>query len=84
MGHVTKFQEGQMDKKRLADAVRQINSDCKDVLYDADIDNQEVTDAMFLLKVLAHIIEGMPIEKAFGSPGDWGHSTPIGKALCCR
>lgn len=71
-----------MNSKQLASAVRQVNSDCKDILYDANIDNQEIIDAMFLLKVLAHIVDGMPIAKAFGSPGDWGgYNTPIGKAL---
>jgi hypothetical protein len=34
-----------------------------------------------LFNVLARILEGKPIHKAFGAPGDWGYSNPIGKAL---
>lgn len=34
-----------------------------------------------LLKVLANIVDGMPVQKAFGAPGDWGYDTPVGKAL---
>jgi hypothetical protein len=38
-------------------------------------------DTAELIVVLARIIEGKPIEKAFGAPGDWGYGTPIGDAL---
>ena len=41
----------------------------------------EVTDGYELLMVLARIVIGMPTEKAFGRPGDWGYSHPIGRAL---
>ena len=34
-----------------------------------------------LLNVLARIIEGKPIEKAFGAVGDWGYSSEVGKAM---
>lgn len=34
-----------------------------------------------LLTVLARIVEGMPMERAFGRPGDWGYEHPIGRAL---
>lgn len=34
-----------------------------------------------LISVLGSVIEGVPVEKALGSPGDWGYDTPIGKAL---
>jgi hypothetical protein len=61
-----------MDSKKLAAAVRNTS-----VLNDPD-------DVRYLLKTLAHIVEGMPIEKAFGSPGDWGYDTPIGDALTSR
>lgn len=33
------------------------------------------------LEVLAHIVSGKTIERAFGAPGDWGYGTPIGKGL---
>jgi hypothetical protein len=38
-------------------------------------------DTSELINVLARLIEGKPIAKAFGAPGDWGYSTAIGKAL---
>ena len=41
----------------------------------------QLADDGELLAVLARIIEGKPIEKAFGSPGDWGYGHPIGAAL---
>lgn len=44
----------------------------------------DLRDANDLLKVLANIVGGKPIDKAFGSPGDWGHDTEIGKALAGR
>lgn len=34
-----------------------------------------------LLLVLARVIEGKSVQRAFGSPGDWGYNTPIGRAL---
>ena len=40
-----------------------------------DFDNAE------LLRVLARVVEGKPLHKAFGVPGDWGYNTAIGKAL---
>lgn len=38
-------------------------------------------DAAELGRVLARVIEGKPIDRAMGAPGDWGYSHPIGKAL---
>lgn len=34
-----------------------------------------------LISVLGSVIEGVPIERAMGAPGDWGYGTPIGDAL---
>ena len=34
-----------------------------------------------LSRVLARLVEGKPIAKAFGAPGDWGYETPVGAAL---
>ena len=34
-----------------------------------------------LISVLGSVIEGIPIERAMGSPGNWGYGTPIGAAL---
>lgn len=37
-----------------------------------------------LLRVLARIVEGKTIDRAFGAPGDWGYGTPIGDAVFAR
>lgn len=42
---------------------------------DGDADTHE------LILVLARIVEGKPVAKAFGAPGDWGYETPIGRAM---
>lgn len=34
-----------------------------------------------LIRVLGSVIEGVPVMKAMGAPGDWGYGTPIGDAL---
>lgn len=34
-----------------------------------------------LISVLGSVIEGVPIERAMGAPGDWGYGMPIGDAL---
>ena len=44
----------------------------------------ELADDSELLRVLARIVEGIPVERAFGSPGDWGYNHPIGKALAAK
>lgn len=41
-------------------------------------------DEAELLRVLARILEGKDTLRAFGSPGDWGYSSPIGSALAER
>jgi hypothetical protein len=41
-------------------------------------------DTYELLIVLARVLEGKQIEKAFGAPGDWGYGTPIGDAIAGR
>lgn len=46
-----------------------------DPLSKADADTAE------LLNVLARVIEGKPLSRAFGAPGDWGYGTHIGDAL---
>jgi len=45
------------------------------------ITHGETCDNAELLIVLARILEGREVERAFGSPGDWGYNTPIGRAL---
>jgi len=39
------------------------------------------TTTYSLIVALGSVIEGVPIEKALGSPGSWGYGTPIGDAL---
>ncbi len=38
-------------------------------------------DTTELILVLARILEGKTVYRAFGAPGDWGYSNPIGAAL---
>lgn len=43
--------------------------------------SQDRADSKDLVRACARLIAGQMIYAAFGSPGDWGYSTPIGKAL---
>jgi len=77
-----------MDSKKLAAAIREMKAKV-DVIMDADVPEveavrEDLRDAKDLLGVLAHIVDGKPIDKAFGSPGDWGYGTEIGAALASR
>lgn len=38
-------------------------------------------DVAELGRVLANLIEGKSLDRAFGAPGDWGYDHPIGRAL---
>jgi hypothetical protein len=77
-----------MDSKKLAVAVRELKgtlgdiADCPNAAV-SDFDN-EINEVRGLLSVLANMIEGMPADRAFGSPGDWGYGTAIGDALAGR
>jgi hypothetical protein len=78
-----------MDSEKLAAAVREVKENVDRIMDTAELDRKtedrdELFDAKTLLGVLAHIVDGMPIEKAFGSPGDWGYGTAIGNALASR
>lgn len=42
---------------------------------------EQQSDDAELLRVLARVLEGKSIHRAFGAPGDWGYSHPVGKAL---
>lgn len=77
-----------MNSKQLAAAVREMKAKV-DVIMDADVPEIEAVrddlrDVKDLLGVLAHIVDGKPVDKAFGSPGDWGYGTPIGVAIADR
>ena len=63
--------------EKLAKAVR----DVADVLRNSEPRND---DARELLLVLARVLEGKDVKRAFGAPGDWGYNTPIGDALAGR
>lgn len=61
-----------MSAKKLAYAVR---------FKAAELDTPEHADHAELIRVLARIVEGKTIDRAFGAPGDWGYGTDIGDAL---
>lgn len=67
-----------MNKEKLAKAIRELASTTKSVVV---MEPKDAMDAAELLNVLARILEGKPIDRAFGAPGDWGYGTPIGDAL---
>ena len=46
---------------------------------EANPDLDSTTEALII--VLGSVIEGVPIERAMGAPGNWGYGTPIGDAL---
>jgi hypothetical protein len=46
-----------------------------------DGDGACLGDAKDLVRALARLLAGQSLRAAFGSPGDWGYETPIGKAL---
>jgi len=77
-----------VDSKKLAAAVRELKGtvdeivDCPNAAI--SVFEDELNDVRGLLSVLANMVEGMPVERAFGSPGDWGYGTPIGDALASR
>jgi hypothetical protein len=45
------------------------------------IQEVELADSAELLRVLARIVEGNPIDRSFGAPGDWGYGTQIGDGV---
>lgn len=60
---------------RLAEAARLVDGDR------VTLSRQEVSDAADLILVLCRAANGLPLQRAFGAPGDWGYDTPIGAAL---
>lgn len=52
------------------------------IIQHAEKNNPDMdTHTQSLIRALGSIIEGVPIDRALGSPGDWGYGTPIGDAL---
>lgn len=66
-----------MNKETLAKVLRERSEQilAQEPRRELDSDNAE------LITVLARVLEGKPIERAFGAPGDWGYNTAIGAAL---
>jgi hypothetical protein len=73
-----------MNKPLLAKIIRDRAAEIIDSPpYDGP-ERQAKNDDAELLCCLARILNGRDIESAFGSPGDWGYNTPIGKAIAER
>jgi len=70
-----------MDKNKLAVALRKKASHVRFLNTETSEESESLRDASSLLRVLAALIEGESLHKAFGSPGDWGYETEIGQAL---
>jgi hypothetical protein len=69
-----------MDHIALANEIRARASRLRDV-EDGLLAAGEAADDAELLICLARVLDGKDITRAFGSPGDWGYNTPIGRAL---
>jgi len=74
-----------MNGPKLSQAVREKAALISNLSEDGDhIDIDDIRDTVELLKTLAKVVDGVPLAKAFGVPGDWGYETPIGAALAGR
>jgi len=69
-----------MNKTKLAQILRERAEKRRNhtLPRETDFDDAELFD------VLARVLEGKDIDRAFGAPGDWGYGTPIGDALAGR
>lgn len=70
-----------METGQLAAALRNKAAEVRNVNATTEEEDQTLRDAADLLRVLAHVVDGKPLAKAFGSPGDWGYETAIGSAI---
>jgi len=70
-----------MNTQLLAIALRNKAAEVRNVNVTTAEEDQTLRDAATLLRVLAHVVEGKPMARAFGAPGDWGYETDIGSAL---
>ncbi|HEY5057002.1 MAG TPA: hypothetical protein VII58_12635 [Acidobacteriaceae bacterium] len=50
-------------------------------IYGGGGGRSDLADAKDLIRALARMLAGQSLSAAFGSPGDWGYGSPIGKAL---
>jgi hypothetical protein len=70
-----------MPKQRLAISIRNIAAKVRQLNVETAEENDALSDASTMLRTLAAILDGKPLAKAFGSPGDWGWDTEVGKAV---
>ena len=70
-----------MNTDSLATALRNKAAELRNVDVTTAQKDQTLRDVAELIRVLARVVEGKPISKAFGAPGDWGYETPLGAAL---
>ena len=70
-----------MNTNSLATALRNKAAELRNVDVTTAQKDQTLRDVAELIRVLARVVEGKPISKAFGAPGDWGYETPLGAAL---
>ncbi|KFB68908.1 hypothetical protein [Candidatus Accumulibacter vicinus] len=70
-----------METRQLAAALRKKAAEVRNVASTTEEEDKTLRDAADLLSVLAHVVDGKPLAKAFGSPGDWGYETAIGAAI---
>ncbi len=70
-----------MNTRLMALAVREVATQLRNAYIDDDGVAAVACDAIELLRGLARILEGHPLARAFGTPGDYGYETSIGKAL---
>lgn len=73
-----------MNTQMLAGALRNKAAEVRNVNVSTAAEDQTLRDAADLLRVLARLVEGVPLERAIGAPGDWGYETEIGAAVAAR
>ncbi len=70
-----------MNTLSLSAALRNHAAAVRNVNVETEQEHETLRDAAELLRVLARIVDGATLQKAFGRPGDWGYETMIGAAL---
>jgi len=70
-----------MKNKKLSTALRDLAAALSESIESNATNLTALPDIAELLSVLARIVEGKTIDKAFGAPGDWGYGTPIGDGI---
>lgn len=73
-----------MNKAAMSSALNRLSGRLDSLAEVPTGQSRDVKDAAECLQVLRRVVEGKPIDKAFGAPGDWGYGTPIGDALAGR